>query len=50
MKLFPLFIIVMFTLAVILLLARQPVYDLHQCLDPGHYKWQYGRDICLQVK
>ncbi|VAW40750.1 hypothetical protein MNBD_DELTA03-920 [hydrothermal vent metagenome] len=49
MKLFPLFIIVMLTLAVILLLARQSP-DLHQCLDPGHYKWQYGRDVCLQVK
>ncbi len=47
MKPFPLIIIIMVTLVVILLLARQPVYDVHQCQDPGHYKWQYGRDVCL---
>ena len=47
MKLLPLVIIVMVTVAVVLVLARQPVYDLHGCQDPGVYKWEYGRDICL---
>ncbi len=50
MKPLPIFIIIIITLTVVLMLARQPVYNLHQCQDPGVYKWQYGRDVCLQVK
>jgi len=50
MKPLPIFIIILVTLTVILLLARKPVYDSPQCQDPGHYKWQYGRDVCLKVK
>ncbi len=49
-KAFPIFIIILVTLTVILLLAGKPVYDSHQCQDPGRYKWQYGRDVCLKVQ
>lgn len=50
MKVTPIIMIVFVTLAVIFLLAQQPVYDLGECRDPGAYKWQYSMDICLQAR
>jgi len=43
----PFILTLIILVATMYLLAVKPVTDWRECRDPGVYRWNYDRDICI---